>query len=516
MKCEKYGIALVLIFSGLVQAQFSLYLEHQIPISSGQVAALEFSQDGRFLAVGLGRGGIHLWDIEAGREVHILKEHRGSVNCLVFDSRGQRLYSGGRDGKIMCWDLFSGNAELTLKDFRSYIQCVALSPDDRLIAAVGKKRDVFLWEIPAGKLKGKLSSGHRKDVIAAAFNASGDQLLTVGLDRQMIVWNPLSMQLIRKTAIESRTMSGSGIDIKSAGFSFDRHFVGVGIQEHVLAKGGRGMIFKYNMSFFDWKTGAEIETLTGNRKDVEFFTISPDKQFVVADNSTLQTHQISFWNIQKGVVESNYPIDGKITMGALSQDGRWLAVAFQDAQTSSRSHVYVWKLSGIDGYARFDTGQPVRTAEASGFGASMKLTTPEEPLIGFGQRRRLAVLTFDSPGLEEDVARTASYLLEGKLGNSPLVELVERNQIDQVLSELRYQQTGLTASNAAEVGRHLNAEYILIGSLNKLGNLLIVTVKLVNVQTAQIEGTREVQASNATIESISDMISLLAPTIARY
>jgi len=67
-----------------------------------------------------------------------------------------------------------------------------------------------------------------------------------------------------------------------------------------------------------------------------------------------------------------------------------------------------------------------------------------------------------------------------------------------------------------EVGQHLNAEYILLGSINKLGNLLIITAKLVNVETAQIEGSREVQCSNATIETISDMVSILAPTIAKY
>ena len=126
------------------------------------------------------------------------------------------------------------------------------------------------------------------------------------------------------------------------------------------------------------------------------------------------------------------------------------------------------------------------------------------------------MMIFDSPGLGEDVARTTTYLLEGRLGNSPFVELIERNQIESVLEELRYQQTGLTTSNAVEVGQHLNAEYILIGSINKLGSLLIITAKLVNVETAQIEGTREVQCSNATIETISDMVSVVAPTIAKY
>jgi len=383
------------------------------------------------------------------------------------------------------------------------------------LAASGNKNEIYLWEFPICTLKGKLK-GHKKNVVAVAYNVNGDQLLSVGEDRQMIVWNVNTLQIMRKTSIEARTMKGSGIDIKSAAFSFDSHFAGVGIQEHMLAKGGRRMIFKYNLSFYDWKTGAEIETLEGNRKDVDFFAISPDKNYVITDNSTLRKNQLSFWNIQKGIIEQNYPIEGKISAVAFSEDGKWLAVGYQDADNKFKSYTNVWQLSGIEGFQRFASDQRVRSSGTTGFGAAMKLTTPEEPLIRFGERKRMAVMYFDNPGLSEDIARTTSYLLEGRLGNSPFVELIERNQIQKVVEELRYQQTGLTTSDAVEVGKHLNAEFILLGSINKLGSLLIITSKLVNVETAQIEGTREVQCSNATIENISEMVSLLAPTIAKY
>jgi hypothetical protein len=80
---------------------------------------------------------------------------------------------------------------------------------------------------------------------------------------------------------------------------------------------------------------------------------------------------------------------------------------------------------------------------------------------------------------------------------------------------LKYQMSGLTASDAVKIGEQLNAEYILLGSINKLGNLLIITAKLVNIETSQIEGIREVQCSNAAIEDIPEMVALLAPAIAK-
>jgi len=505
----------VLLFISNGFTQFSLYLEHKIPVKSDRVESIQFSKGGRFLAFGDKSGNITVWDVGAGRRIHSLRSDKSTVNSLIFDSREQRLLSGTSGGKITIWDLYSGQSQNVIKDFRSAITSISLSPDDRFLAASGKKKEIYVWEFPLGTLKGKLK-GHKKSVLGHAFHLAGDQILSVSEDKQMIVWNVNRLSIIRKTDIEARTMNRSGIDMKSAAFSFDRAFVGMGIQEHAMAKGGRRMIFKYNLSFFDWKTGSEIETLQGNRKDILISAISPDKNYVITDNSTLKHNQISFWNIQKGIIEHDYDIDGKITAMAISEDGKWLAVAYQNPNSAFQSFVNLWQLSGISGFERFATGSDVRSSGNTGFGASIKVTTSKEPLIQMGQRKRLAVLYFDSPGLEANVARTTSYLLESRLGNSPLVELIERNQIENVLSELQYQQMGLTTSNAVEVGQHLNAEYILLGSINKLGNLLIITAKLVNVETAQIEGSREVQCSNATIETISDMVSILAPTIAKY
>ena len=513
MKCTWIAAVLFCVQAGF--AQFNLYLESKIPVSADKVTSIQVSKEGRFLAFGDTEGRITLWDVGARRVLHELKQHRGQITALVFDTKTRYLISGAGDEKIVVWDLYSGQIQQIIKDFGSRVDGLTLSPDDRFLAASGKRSEIYLWEFPLGTLKGKLR-GHKKRVLAVAFNVNGDQLMSVSEDRQMIVWNVNTLQVARKASIEARTMKGSGIDIKSAAFSFDRHFVGVGIQEHILAKGGRRMIFKYNMAFYDWKTGAEIETLMDNRKDIEFFVITPDKQYAITDNSTLRENQISFWNIQKGILEQNYPMEGKVSAIGVSEDGKWLAVGYQDPDRAFQSFVNLWQISGMAGYERFATSQTVRSAGTSGFGSSIKLTTPEEPLLLFGDRKRMAVLYFDSPGLSEDIARTTSYLLEGKLGNSPSVELIERNQINKVLAELQYQQTGLTASDAVEVGKHLNAEFILIGSVNKLGSLLIITAKLVNVETAQIEGTREVQCSNATIENISDMVAVLAPAIAKY
>ena len=508
-------LIIVIFFIHSAYGQFSLYQESKIEIGSEKVCCMRISNDGRFLAYGDKDGIVYLWDISAKRLLHQLKYHDKSINCIVFDSKNQFLLVGSDDKKISIWDLYSGQIVKTLENFKSEVKCLDISPDNRIIAACGNKKEIYLWEFPLGSFKGKLKN-HTKDIVSMSFNSNGDQILSVGKDNHIIIWDVGRQQAIRKTEISSRTMKNSGIDINSANFSFDRSFVGIGIQEHVLAKGGKRMIFKYILSFFDWKTGSEIEVLEGNKKDINFFAISPDKNYVITNNSTLRHSQISFWNIQKGIIEKNYPIEGQITAIEISKNGKWFAVGYSDEINNTKSYINVWQLSGIDGYQRFSSNQEIKSSRSAGFGSAIKLTTPQEPLIQFGERKKLAVMYFDHPGLTEDIAKTTSYLLEGKLGNSTFIELIERNQINDVLSELKYQMSGLTASDAVKVGKHLNAKFILIGSINKLGNLLIITTKLVNAETTQIEGTREVQCTNATIEDISEMVALLAPTIAKY
>jgi len=110
------------------------------------------------------------------------------------------------------------------------------------------------------------------------------------------------------------------------------------------------------------------------------------------------------------------------------------------------------------------------------------LTGPAEPLIPSGQPRVLAVMYLEPLGIDSGVARFITEDIESRLvNNCPDVKVVERNQIDQIVRELRYVQSGLTETQAIEIGRHLAAAYLMIGSVQKMGHDLSITVKLVSV-----------------------------------
>jgi WD40 repeat protein len=503
----------LLLPSGHLSAKFSIYLEKQIPVDTTKITAITISSDARFIAFGSENGKIYVWDIKAGRKLHELSFHEDKVTSLAFDTQNEYLVSGSIDEYVVVWDLYSGELKKKIDNFDVYH--LEISPDNRTLVVCGEENYLTLYEFPLLIPKGDLKGGHEGEILYAAFNLNGDQVVSVGKDNQMVFWDPQQRKLIRKNALSPNTINGSGIEVRSARASSDRYMIGVGYQEVKLAKGGKNMIFKYNMAFYEWETGKEIEILENNNKDIDFLSITPDKNYILTDNSTLREKKLSFWNLQNGLIEQNYSIDGDISATDISINGSCFAAAYTH-MNGTKSFLNLFSLSGIDGYARFDYSKQVKQKQKSGFGSTIKITSQKDPVIKVGQKKKLAIMYFDHLGVPEEISKTTTYLLESKLGNSPQIELIERNQIKKVLDEMKYQMAGLTTSDAVTVGKQLNAEYIMLGSINKLGNLLIITTKLVNVETAQIEGTREVQCANATIESVADMILALAPTIVNF
>ncbi len=494
--------------------QINIYLYDKVNCLSSQITNLTISNDGRFLSYGTNTGSIYLYDIEAKRELKELKLHTSEITALIFDSKNKYLISGSKDENIVIWDLYSGASYKTINQFEDEIYSLALSPDDNTLAVSGNKNEIYLYDFPIGELRGKLE-GHEDDVPFISFNINGNQLYSLGVDKNLIVWDASKQSLLRKTQIAVKTISNSGFEIVAGFISFDKSIIALGLQEHALEKGGRGMIFKHNVSFFNIADGNEIITMEGLNKDSKQLVISPDKNYLFADNSTLRDKQISIYNTQNSKQVNNIVIDDDITAMNIAENGKWFAAACEDINNSENAVIKIWQLSGVSGYNRF-SNEPIKQSNLTNLGSSIKINTPANPLISFGDKNNVAIIKFESVGLSEDIAKTAAYLLESKLSNSSFINVIERNNIDKVVSELKYQLSGLTTSDAAELGKHLNAQYVILGSLNKLGNLMIITAKLVNVETAKIEGTREVQCQNGTIENISEMIDALAPTITKY
>jgi TolB-like protein len=106
-----------------------------------------------------------------------------------------------------------------------------------------------------------------------------------------------------------------------------------------------------------------------------------------------------------------------------------------------------------------------------------------------GNRPTLAVLPFTG-GNEQDGEAIAGLLSNVRELRGAFTVL-DRTAIDRIMGEHDFQSTGLTDSDTIEaLGRQLNAEYVIAGHIQRLGNRNLIHITIVHVERLQqIAGT---------------------------
>ncbi len=100
------------------------------------------------------------------------------------------------------------------------------------------------------------------------------------------------------------------------------------------------------------------------------------------------------------------------------------------------------------------------------------------------KKATVAVLDFEGRNISQVEAATLTDRLISELGNTEAVTLVERRQLERILEEQGLQQSGCTSDDCvAEVGQLLGVQYMVSGSINKLGNTYTIDAKMFSVET---------------------------------
>lgn len=105
----------------------------------------------------------------------------------------------------------------------------------------------------------------------------------------------------------------------------------------------------------------------------------------------------------------------------------------------------------------------------------------------------VAVLDFSGRGIAQMEAQTLTDRLLTEIGNTGAVRLVERNAMEEILSEQGFQQTGCTSAEcAAEVGALLGVEYMINGAFGKVGETYTIDAKIFSVESGATVRTKNV------------------------
>lgn len=99
----------------------------------------------------------------------------------------------------------------------------------------------------------------------------------------------------------------------------------------------------------------------------------------------------------------------------------------------------------------------------------------------------IAVSDFEARGFSKDEALIISDQLRSELLNRGTFRVIERGQMETILKEQGFQQSGCTNDACAvEAGQLLGVKYIVVGSLGAAGSYTILTSRIIDVASGEI------------------------------
>lgn len=111
--------------------------------------------------------------------------------------------------------------------------------------------------------------------------------------------------------------------------------------------------------------------------------------------------------------------------------------------------------------------------------------------------------TADLDWLRHGIAETMITDIRNRAG----MTVVERDQIEEAIAELNFQETkSVDATTAAAIGRVVGAKTIVVGGYQQAGGKLRITARFVTVETGVIQDTAKITGPLTTIFKLQDQI----------
>lgn len=285
-----------------------------VPVNVGQepvgVSQARFSPRGDLLAVCTFDGSLVFYKASSGEEIRRIQAHDKNIWGIAFSPDGARIASAGEDGLLKVWEVESGSLLLMMQSEAGAFQWVAYSPDGTSLATTSAGGAVILWDAGTGKPIYTLAahSGLAND---AVFSPDGKWLATSGgNDRTIKLWEVASGRLLM-------TITGHRDWVYEMAFTRDGSTL-------ISVSADR------TVRFWDTTYGRpQRNILYGHTDQVFGLSLSPDNKHL-ATASEDQTVRI--WNIAPEGSRELYTIDNRVNALtlALNPDGTRLASAGRD------------------------------------------------------------------------------------------------------------------------------------------------------------------------------------------
>ena len=119
----------------------------------------------------------------------------------------------------------------------------------------------------------------------------------------------------------------------------------------------------------------------------------------------------------------------------------------------------------------------------------------------------VSILDFTGDGVEDRVLRACYQKLETSLIESNQYTVIAKNQREEILKEMKFNNSGLCDEECAiEIGQLVGAEYLMLGEIIGFADLYQVNIKIVNIENGDVveKVTKEIEGK------LSDLLNGMA------
>jgi WD40 repeat protein len=427
------------------------------------------SPDGRFAALGDGRGRLDLWDVAGGKVVRTLVRAGPAVRGLAFTNDGKNLAITLDSGTVQRYPVHSSGPAKTYpldgKPDLSFVHAMNFSPDDRRLLLIDADHWGHMYDVPEGKLR------WRGRAASAAFSPDGATVALAPGGPHLAFLDAATGKERSRVGLEVRRGDDNLNAVTSIAFAPDGSLVAVGLFDghvalHACRSGAQVKRFRAvdDITGVPWRARRE-----GPGYRVETLAFSADGKWLVTGGTD---RAVRVWEVVTGKeVLRRDGHEGSVSSVAFGAGGRTVfscsgeALAYlwdlrpAPASTARPSPEALWMdLLADDGAQAY---RAIWALAEDPVAAGRLLSAKVRPVPAPDRDRLVKLIAeLDSKAFRvrdaalkalREVGETATPALEEALARQPSLEV--RRRLQQLLDGLRQPPTG----NAIRLSRAVQA-----------------------------------------------------------
>ena len=153
-------------------------------------ASLEFSSDGKLLAIGGYKSGM-IWNISDGRVERMFLGHKDQVVWMRFSPDQKMIATGSWDDTVRLWEAATGKELAVLTGHKAGVMNGIFSPDGRTLVTGSDDRTVRFWNIATRREVGSIQVDSSPYFLA--YSPNGQLLMANAGDSALRCWRAPSL-----------------------------------------------------------------------------------------------------------------------------------------------------------------------------------------------------------------------------------------------------------------------------------------------------------------------------------